>query len=232
MPPTRRPKAAIQNDPQATPEELHALKAKDPKAVLAHPNCPPSLWWELAARYPIEAQSSTVGKLFLLEDPARWAQLEEKNRISWIKKVAKALPLKERYLFSADCAERVLYLFKALYPNDTTPLEAIQVCRRFAKGEATEAQRSDALLAAKKVASQIAERARGLGRTYMRVGYSEAPAYWAAARVAYAAAFALQSERARGESTAWCAALAASARAEQRWQWTRLSQYVSGERAV
>jgi hypothetical protein len=40
-------------------------------------------------------------------------------------------------LFAADCAERVLKHFEDRYPNDKRPREAIEVARRFARGEAT-----------------------------------------------------------------------------------------------
>ena len=40
-------------------------------------------------------------------------------------------------LFACDCAEHVLYLFEAKYPNDDRPRKAIEVARRFADGGAT-----------------------------------------------------------------------------------------------
>jgi hypothetical protein len=40
-------------------------------------------------------------------------------------------------LFACDCAERVLHLFEAKYPNDDRPRKAIEVAQRFANGDAT-----------------------------------------------------------------------------------------------
>ena len=41
-------------------------------------------------------------------------------------------------LFACDCAERVLHLYEARYPDDDRPREAIRVARAFANGAATE----------------------------------------------------------------------------------------------
>ena len=43
-------------------------------------------------------------------------------------------------LFAADCAERVLHLFEEQYPDDKRPREAVEVARRYARGEATLAE--------------------------------------------------------------------------------------------
>lgn len=41
---------------------------------------------------------------------------------------------KRRALFAADCAERVLPIFEARFPNDTRPRKAIQAARDWAAG--------------------------------------------------------------------------------------------------
>ena len=47
-------------------------------------------------------------------------------------------------LFAADCAERVLPIFEKRSPNDDRPRKAIEVARRFARGEATKEERAAA----------------------------------------------------------------------------------------
>ena len=44
---------------------------------------------------------------------------------------------REARLFACDCAENVLHIFEAKYPDDTRPRECISLSRRFAVGEAT-----------------------------------------------------------------------------------------------
>ncbi len=66
-------------------------------------------------------------------------------------------------LFAADCAEHVLHLFEAKYPNDDRPRKAIDAARAFARGEisSTEltAARTAAAWAAAGTAARAAERA-------------------------------------------------------------------------
>src|ERR1700693_1097961 len=47
-------------------------------------------------------------------------------------------------LFACDCAEHVLPIFEKQYPDDKRPRNCIVVSRRFANGEATEAERDAA----------------------------------------------------------------------------------------
>ena len=67
-------------------------------------------------------------------------------------------------LFAADCAEHVLPLFEQRYPDDKRPREAIEVARRFARGEATREE-----LAAARAAARAAETTwqRALLREYL-----------------------------------------------------------------
>jgi len=51
-------------------------------------------------------------------------------------------------LFACDCAERVLHLYEARYPDDDRPREAIRVARAFANGAATEDELAAAWAAA------------------------------------------------------------------------------------
>ena len=51
-------------------------------------------------------------------------------------------------LFACDCAERVLLIYEKARPGDDRPRNCIVVSRRFANGEATEAERAAAWAAA------------------------------------------------------------------------------------
>ena len=55
---------------------------------------------------------------------------------------------KNARLFAADCAEHVLHLFEAKYPQDDRPRKAIEVARQFARGEIGDAARAAARAAA------------------------------------------------------------------------------------
>ena len=51
-------------------------------------------------------------------------------------------------LYACDCAERVLPLWLARYPDDDRPAQAIAASRRYARGEATAKERAAAWAAA------------------------------------------------------------------------------------
>lgn len=87
-------------------------------------------------------------------------------------------------LFACDCAERVLPIYEAQYPQDTRPRNAIEVSRRYANGEATE-QEFDAAWSA---------------------AYAAAGAAWAAARAAARAAEGAAARAAWAAVDAWAAA--------------------------
>jgi hypothetical protein len=55
-------------------------------------------------------------------------------------------------LFSCDCAEHTIGIFEKQYPDDKRPRQAIDVARRFARGEATPKE----LAAARDAASDAA----------------------------------------------------------------------------
>jgi hypothetical protein len=52
-------------------------------------------------------------------------------------------------LFACDCAERVLPLYEAEYPDDDRPRKAIETARRYADGQATEDELAAARAAAR-----------------------------------------------------------------------------------
>ena len=110
-------------------------------------------------------------------------------------------------LFACDCAEHVLSLYEAKYPDDGRPRKAIETARRYAEGK-------DAVeeLAAEGAAAWAAARA------------AEGAAAWAAARAAAWAA-ALAAARA----AAWAAAWAAALDVERQWQAGRLGEILEVE---
>jgi len=138
----------IKDDPMATEEEVTALP---PELAIMHPNCPQDLWWLLAEVYPMEAQESPAGQLFLLEDPARWIEVRRIWRHVWVRRGADELPPTERILFATDCAEHVLPFVTQKYPDDSLVRNAIHVRRQFARGLANAEQWTEAKTAAREM---------------------------------------------------------------------------------
>ena len=77
---------------------------------------------------------------------------------------------REIRLFASDCAERVLPIYEAQYPEDMRPGQAIEVARRYAHGEATEQE----LNAARDAMGAAARAARYAARTAARAAEREA----------------------------------------------------------
>ena len=102
---------------------------------------------------------------------------------------------------ACDFAEHTLHLFESRFPTDDRPRRAIEVARRFARGEVAveelEAAREAAWLAARSATRLVARSAAGAARSAAR---SAAGAAWSAAEAARSAAW----------SAAW--------EAEQEWQ--------------
>ena len=63
---------------------------------------------------------------------------------------------REARLFACDCAESVLHIFEAKFPDDTRPRECISLSRRFAVGEATTEELCAAWVAAWDAAADAA----------------------------------------------------------------------------
>jgi hypothetical protein len=105
-------------------------------------------------------------------------------------------------LLACDYAEHVLSIYEQRHPNGSRPRAAIQVARRFANGEATQAELNDAANAAYTASANAA---------------------------AYVAAYAANAANAAANAAAYAANAAAYARAtEQAWQLERLRTYLSG----
>src|SRR3990167_4473159 len=105
-------------------------------------------------------------------------------------------------LFAADCAEHVLHLYEAKYPDDSRVRNCIEIARKVSRGELPVAE-----LAAAGGAARVAAR-------------DARDAAWAAARDAAGDAARVAAR------DAWDAAWDA----EQHWQSSRLWQYLNGER--
>ena len=73
-------------------------------------------------------------------------------------------------LFAADCAERVLPLFEARYPDDDRPRRAIETARRYAEGQATKVELRAAAAAAYAYAAAAAAYAYA---AYAAAAYAE-----------------------------------------------------------
>lgn len=127
-------------------------------------------------------------------------------------------------LLACDYAEHVLRIFETRYPDDYRPREAIAVSRRYARGEATDAELSAARDAAWYAAGIVARAAaRADARTVAWAAAGDAarsaagdaarPAAWYAARSA---------ARSAG------AACAAAGDAERTWQEARLRELLEG----
>jgi len=127
-------------DPQASQEELTELAKELPAEVLAHPNCPVSVWWKLAARMPIQAMRSPLWELNLLEEPERWLQIENNRVGTWLDWQGDKLSARDKRLFAADCAAHVLPIFEREYPHDLRPREAITAARAYAMDRCTAAE--------------------------------------------------------------------------------------------
>jgi len=215
----------IEADPQATPEEIRRLPKKK---ALAHVNCPPELWWELAALHPMEAQASTLYELITLMEPGKWDELEKANAEKWIDRFMGHLPVPSQHLFSADCAEHVLPFFENVFPDDDRPREAIRMRRVLAQGLTNTAEGS--WVAASKAAAKAGRHAARMAEDSAPASQAVREARWTARGAANAAA-----GPAVGSSLAYAPAAAAlvfgkggSAIPERMWQWRRLQAYLRG----
>lgn len=94
--------------------------------------------------------------------------------------------------YAADCAEHVVHIYEAQYPDDPRPRNAISTLRRYIAGEATEVELRAAARAAACAAADAADRAAIAA--YAAVCAADAAAYSAADAAARAAADAAERE--------------------------------------
>ncbi|GAH17203.1 unnamed protein product, partial [marine sediment metagenome] len=109
---------------------------------------------------------------------------------------------------AADFAESVLPIFEKQYPADKRPREAIEVARRYARGEATAAAWA-ATGAAARAAARAATGAAAWAAARAAAGAATGAAAWAAARAAAGAAARAAAWAAAGDAAraaAWAAA--------------------------
>jgi len=107
----------------------------------------------------------------------------------WVLLREDIIPARELREFACDCAERVLPLWDARYPDDARPRDCIAVARRYARGEATKKELDAGCAAAYAAADAFASAA-----AYAAYAAMDA-AYVAAYVAAYAAADAAERER-------------------------------------
>jgi hypothetical protein len=129
--------------------------------------------------------------------------------------VTQLMPEREARLFAADCAESVLHLFEAQYPDDQRPRLAIEAARKYANGEIDYAAR-DAARAAAWDAARDAARAAAWAAARAAARDAARAAAWAAARDA---------ARDAARAAAWAAARDAAGAAEQQKQLAKLMEY-------
>lgn len=139
-------------------------------------------------------------------------------------------------LFACDCAERVLPLFEAAYPNDTRPREGIVAARQYANGMATYFELRaawDAAWEAEDPMGRVGDTGAAAGNAARAAEAAARVAAWDARDAAEAADVAAQAAGANAEaaaradasadaSAAWTAAWAdasADARADARAAW-------------
>ena len=179
---------------------------------IADPECNNERWWELAERHPLEAQASALYWMLTLESPERWEKLQRQNIGNWVEEATERLPFRERELFAADCAERVLPIYERAYPGASCVREAIEVRRCYALGQTSKEAWEDA----RQYTARVAFFAEGQARYVV-----DAALINRAAVAGFFAAFAIDSANS-AESSTVCYA-------EQIWQWERVQQYARGE---
>jgi hypothetical protein len=137
-----------------------------------------------------------------------------------LKKKLKTWHEKTAALFACDCAEHVLPIYEAKFPDDKWSREAIEVARRYANGKATQEEL--------KKARDAAWTARDAARAAWDATWGAARAAWTArdaARIAGDAAWTARDAARAAKDAAWDAARVAWD-AECKWQTKRLMQYL------
>lgn len=152
--------------------------------------------------------------------------IEEANKVVVRGPVRRLAPLatwneKSQRLWACDCAERVLYLYEQRHPGDDRPRRAIEVARRYARGEATTEELGTARVAARAAAYLAAFAAAFADYTAAFAAVCSTDYFPLSHDTAFAAALAADLAAAAG-------AVAADAR-ERTWQTERLWQYLNGE---
>ena len=131
-------------------------------------------------RYRFLAKALGGIKAYGRDTPITLLQILNINGLDDALWALRACPDSEKFvrLLACDYAEHVLHIFEAKYPDDYRPREAIAVSRRYARGEATDAELSAAGYAAGYAAWTAACAAAGYA-----AGYAARYAAWSAERM-------------------------------------------------
>jgi hypothetical protein len=204
---------------------------------------------------PDLALERTVGQTYLQIDASIGADVihgPDKSVVRQCRLIRECLGWNEwtARLFACDCAEKVLYIYEAEYPDDNRPRRAIEATRKYVK--AVMENTSDAEIAEASCAAEAAYRAahdasmEAIGNTARYAAYAaelaagvgvlEDELYtYAAGDVAYVATDAIAAEAkiaaskfTSDESTIRAAAETARAKMRQ-WQVKRLSEILERE---
>lgn len=198
------PKPARASALDATPEELSALAYYHPDEVQANPALP----------------------LLSLEAPALYLKVQQESRLALLERELRegliGLHDQGRRLFTIDCAERILPEYESYARSDLRPRRALEVARRFAKGEAS----LEELLEARRTLQKIKEAAEETEEEEDEQAMMAIDAALAAVDLsAYRGAQIVESMRFRGESTE-------DAIFDYEWQLELLARYLPKERLV
>ena len=221
---------SLRQNPTAKESILRSIAEKRPLEALRHPNCPQDLWWELAAKYPLDAEESAAYDLMTLESPERWTKIQQTSPKDWIltytdKASPRTISEQQLRLFMTDCAAHVLPIYESVHPKDKKPRQALEIARLVARGHATDAQAAEAANLAY-LSAQSANTNASAYAAYAAYHASFPPgSIWESVREAAKAA-----GSAAGISTVRTASAHNTAvDAEFLWQWQRLVQYLRGE---
>ena len=178
----------------------------------------PAHWGIPGVLYEAETRGKTVAN----EDKAAWAQIRLVRRVGSITpEIAVA--------FAADCAEHVLPIFEAKFPNDNRPRAAIEAARACIADPTPENRVAaenayNAATAAARAATAAARAATAA--TWAAATAAATAATWVAAWAATAATWAA------AEAAAWATGAAAWAAeaAEREWQGAHLIELLEAAR--
>lgn len=129
---------SIKANPSVAPAKITAMAIKRPLDALAHPNCPPELWWRLAVDYPLEARESVTWDLNALSEPDRWGRLEAMNARFWLINYETRLAPVERRTLAVLASRRIFYLVEPHMQNETQWSYATRMAEDYIQGQATD----------------------------------------------------------------------------------------------
>lgn len=154
--------------------------------------------------------------VYIYEAEGKGKHIIEKNKSYYARarliRLVGHLDARKLRLFAADCAEHVLHIYEAKYPDDDRPRKAIQAARDYARGRIDAKALSTAYSAANSAALSAAYSTAYPAALSAALSAAHSTAY----STAYSAAY----------SAAHSAASSASYSAERSWQAKRLMKYI------